>query len=147
MTQKELKDQINQYLEYHMFMNLGTVSPEGSPMVATVAYVSRDSTAYLLTYMSSRKAQNILHNPHVAYTVDEDDGDVFKQKGLQVEGKASIITEEKELHEVEEMMLDKFPFITEFPQFEDPVMIKIEPEIVYYLDYSVEFMHRDKVAY
>ncbi len=144
---KALKDKINKYLENHLYLNLGTVSPHGNPMVATVAYASKDSTVYLTTYESSRKVQNIKHNPHVAYTVDEDDCDIFIQKGLQVEGKASIVTDEKELNEIMGVMLDKFPFIEEIPPFPDPAVIKIEPEMIYYLDYGVEFLHRDKVDF
>lgn len=146
MTQ-ELKDKINEYLENHLYLNLGTVSPQGNPMVATLAYASKNSTVYLTSYESSRKVQNIKHNPNVAYTVDEDDCDIYIQNGLQVEGKASIVTDEKELNEIMEIMLDKFPIIEEIPPFPDPAVIKIEPKVIYHLDYSVEFGHRDKVDF
>lgn len=146
MTQ-ELKDKINEYLENHLYLNLGTVSPQGKPMVATLAYASKDSTVYLSTYESSRKVQNIKHNPYVAYTVDEDDCDIFIQNGLQVEGKASIVTDEKELNEIMGIMFDKFPIIEEIPPFPDPVVIKIEPEEIYLIDYSVEFGYRHKMDF
>lgn len=142
---KDLKDKINKYLADHYYLNLATVSPEGKPMAHTMAYVSEDAIIYLATKKDTRKVQNIMHNPSVAYTVDEDDPDWFEMKALQVEGKASIITDETELREVGEIMVAKFPIVADMPPDPDIIMIKIEPEIVYYLDYSIEFGYRERI--
>lgn len=142
---EELKDKINQYLANHYYLNLATVSPQGSPMAHTMAYVSKDSVVYLATNKNTRKVQNIMHNQQVAYTVDEDDPDWFDMQALQVEGKASIISDEKELREFGEIMVAKFPIAADMPPDPDTVMIKIEPEVIYYLDYSIEFGHREKL--
>ncbi len=145
MTQ-ELKDNINQYLANHYYLNLATVSPQGNPMAHTMAYVSIDSVVYLSTNKYTRKVQNIMQNPHVAYTVDDDDPDLFAMQALQVEGKASIITDERELREIGEILAAKFPIVADMPPDPDSFMIKIEPGVVYYLNYSVEFGHRDKIV-
>jgi general stress protein 26 len=142
---EELIDKINQYLANHYYLNLATVSPQGSPMAHTMAYASKDSVVYLATNKNTRKVQNIMNNRHVAYTVDEDDPDWFDMQALQVEGKASIITDEKELREFGEIMVAKFPIAADMSPDPDTVMVKIEPEVIYYLDYSVEFGHRDKL--
>lgn len=142
---EELKEKINQYLANHYYLNLATVSPQGSPMTHTMAYVSKDSVVYLATNKNTRKVQNIMHNQQVAYTVDEDDPDWFDMQALQVEGKASIISDEKELREFGEIMVAKFPIAADMPPDPDTVMIKIEPEVIYYLDYSIEFGHREKL--
>jgi general stress protein 26 len=142
---EELKDKINQYLANHYYLNLATVDPQGSPMAHTMAYVSKDSIVYLATNNKTRKIQNIIHNPHVAYTVDEDDPDWFDMQALQVEGKASIISDEEELREFGEIMVAKFPIAADMPPDPDTVMIKIEPGVIYYLDYSIEFGHREKL--
>ena len=84
-------------------------------------------------------------NPRVAYIVDEDDPDWFSMQVLQVEGRASISTDEKELREVGELMAAKFPITADMPPDQDTVMIKIDPEVIYHLDYSVKFGHREKV--
>lgn len=141
----ELKDKINQYLANHFYLNLATVSPQGSPMAHTMAYVTKDSVVYLATNKNTRKVQNIMKNPKVAYTVDDDDPDWFDMQALQVEGKASIITDEKVLREIGEIMVAKFPIVADMPADPDSIMIKIEPEVIYYLDYSIEFGHREKV--
>lgn len=142
---EELKTKIYEYLADHYYLNLATVSPQGNPMAHTMAYVSEEAVVYLATNKNTRKVQNIMNNPHVAYTVDEDDPDWFDMKALQVEGKASIITDENELREVGEIMVAKFPIAADMPPDSDIIMIKIEPEIVYYLDYSIEFGYREKI--
>jgi general stress protein 26 len=142
---EELKTKIYEYLADHYYLNLATVSPQGNPMAHTMAYVSEEAVVYLATNKNTRKVQNIMNNPHVAYTVDEDDPDWFDMKALQVEGKASIITDENELREVGEIMVAKFPIAADMPPDSDIIMIKIKPEIVYYLDYSIEFGYREKI--
>ncbi|MCC4772092.1 pyridoxamine 5'-phosphate oxidase family protein [Methanosarcina sp. DH2] len=144
---EELKDKIREYLANHYYLNLATVSPQGRPMAHTMAYVSENEIIYLATNKNTRKVQNIMQNPKVAFTVDEDDPDWFDMQALQVEGRASIVADEKELREVGEIMAAKFPITADMPPDPDTIMIKIEPEIVYYLDYSVEFGHRVSVDF
>ncbi len=144
---EELKNKICEYLASHYYLNLATVSPQGNPMAHTLAYVSEEAVVYLATNKNTRKVQNIMQNPHVAYTVDEDEPDWFDMQALQVEGRASLITDEKELREVGEIMAAKFPIAADMPPDPDIVMIKIEPEVVYYLDYSIEFGHRESVNF
>jgi general stress protein 26 len=146
MTQ-EIKDNINKYLANHYYLNLATVNSQNNPIAHTMAYVSKDSVVYLSTNKYTRKVQNINENPHVAYTVDEDNPDLFAMKALQVEGKASIITDINELREVGEIMAAKFPFVADMPVDPDAIMIKIEPDVIYYSDYSVGFGHRDKIDF
>ncbi|MCQ1534910.1 pyridoxamine 5'-phosphate oxidase family protein [Methanosarcina sp. KYL-1] len=144
---EELKAKICEYLATHYYLNLATVSPEGRPMAHTMAYVSEKATVYFATNKDTRKVQNIMHNPAVAYTVDEDDPNWFDMQALQVEGKASIVTDEGELREVGEIMAAKFPVTADMPPDPDTILIKVEPEVVYYLDYSVEFWHREMVTF
>lgn len=144
---EDLKQKICEYLATHYYLNLATVSPEGTPMAHTMAYVSEDATVYLATNRNSRKIRNILHNPAVAFTVDEDDPDWFDMQGLQVEGRASIVEDEGEMREVGEIMTGKFPVLADLPPDPDTVLIKIVPEVVYYLDYSVELGYREMVTF
>lgn len=142
---EDLKNKVNKYLADHYYLNLATVSPQGNPMAHTLAYVSEEAIVYLATRKNTRKVQNIMHNPHVAYTVDEDDPDWFDMKALQVEGRASIINDEKELREIGEIMVAKFPIVADMPPDPEIIMIKIESDTIYYLDYSIEFGHREQL--
>lgn len=143
---EELKQKISEYLATHYYLNLATVSPEGRPMAHTMAYVSEDMTVYLATNRNTRKVRNIMQNPAVAYTIDEDDPDWFDMQALQVEGRASIVEDEGEMREIGEIMMGKFPVIADMPADPDTILIKIVPEVVYYLDYSVEFGYRERVT-
>ena len=142
---EEPKDKIREYLSNHYYLNLATVSPQGRPMAHTMAYVSEGIVVYIATNKNTRKVQNIMQNPYVAYTVDEDDPDWFDIQALQIEGKASIITDEGELREAGEILVAKFPVAADMPPDPDSIMIKIEPEVIYYLDYSIEFGYREQV--
>lgn len=142
---EELKDKIHEYLSNHYYLNLATVSSQGRPMAHTMAYVSEGAVVYIATNKNTRKVQNIMQNPYVAYTVDEDDPDWFDMQALQIEGKASIITDEKELREIGEILAAKFPVAADMPPDPDSIMIKVEPEVIYYLDYSVNFGYRKQV--
>ena len=66
-------------------------------------------------------------------------------KTLQIEGRASIITDEGELREAGEILVAKFPVAADMPPDPDSIMIKIEPEVIYYLDYSIKFGYREQV--
>lgn len=142
---KELKDKISEYLSNHYYLNLATVSSQGRPMAHTVAYVSEGTVVYMITNKNTRKVQNIIQNPYVAYTIDEDDPDWFDMQGLQIEGKASIVTDVKELREVGEIFVAKFPVAADMPPDPESIMIKIDPEVIYYLDYSVKFGYREQM--
>ncbi|MDD4498417.1 MAG: pyridoxamine 5'-phosphate oxidase family protein, partial [Methanosarcinaceae archaeon] len=82
-----------------------------------------------------------------AYTVDEDDPDWFDMQALQVEGKASMVEDEGKIREIGEVMIAKFPILAEMPPDPDYILIKVVPEVVHYLDYSIEFGYREKVLY
>ncbi|MGI5992841.1 MAG: pyridoxamine 5'-phosphate oxidase family protein [Methanosarcina sp.] len=142
---EETIDKIQEYLSNHYYLNLATVSPQGRPMAHTMAYVSEGVVVYMTTNKNTRKVQNIKQNPYVAYTVDEDDPDWFDMQALQIEGKASIIMDENELREIGEILVAKFPIAADMPPDPDIIMIKIEPEVIYYLDYNVEFRYREQV--
>ncbi|MDD2613806.1 MAG: pyridoxamine 5'-phosphate oxidase family protein [Methanosarcina sp.] len=142
---EETIDKIHEYLSNHYYLNLATVSPQGRPMAHTMAYVSEGVVVYMTTNKNTRKVQNIKQNPYVAYTVDEDDPDWFDMQALQIEGKASIIMDENELREIGEILVAKFPIAADMPPDPDIIMIKIEPEVIYYLDYNVEFRYREQV--
>lgn len=143
----DIKQKISDYLATHNYLNLATVSPEGRPMAHTMGYVSYGEFVYLATSKNSRKVHNIMKNPDVAYTVDEDNPDWFNMQALQVEGKASIVEDEGKIREIGEIMTAKFPILADMPPDPDYILIEVVPEVVYYLDYSIEFGNREKVLY
>ncbi|ABE52587.1 pyridoxamine 5'-phosphate oxidase family protein [Methanococcoides burtonii] len=143
----EIKERISEYLKKHPFLNLATISPEGNPMVHSMGFASSGPIVYFGTGNTTRKFRNIEQNPNVAFTVDEDGPDVMNITGIQMEGKASFVTDEAELGQIFQLMVEKFPFMAELPNNPDNVMIKVEPTKAFFLDYAVEFGFRYEVDY
>jgi len=143
----EIKTKIADYLAGHYYLRLGTVSKDGTPRVHTVDYVSESCTANFVTDRKSRKAENILNNPAVAYAIDENYEDVMAIQGVQMEGKASLVSNETEAKRLLGLMVQKFPGMENMPPNPDLVIFKIEPTRGYFLGNSVTFGHREKVDF
>lgn len=114
------------FISQHTYLTLATVSDKGMPMAHTVGYVSEGSIMYFLTHKATRKVQNILSNPTIAYTVDEHsmEGTV---RGVQMEGKASIVSECSERQKVISKLIEKYPPLSYFASSQDCIIIKLEP--------------------
>jgi len=143
----DTKTKIADYLAGHYYLRLGTIIRDCAPQVHTVGYVSEACTVYFVTDRKSRKAENIFNNPAVAYAIDENYEDVMAIQGVQIEGKASLVTLETEAVRLLGLMAQKFPGLENMPPNPDLVIFKIEPTRGYFLDNSVTFGHRDMVNF
>jgi len=142
-----IKTKISEYLTSHLYLRLGTVTVNCTPQVHTVGYVSEGCIVYFVTDKNSRKAENIFNNPAVAYAVDENYEDVLGIQGVQMEGKASLVTSETEAMRLLDLMTQKFPGMEKIPPNPDLVIFKIVPIRGYMLDNTVTFGHRDMVEF
>lgn len=142
-----VKIKISAYLASHHYLRLGTVTDKATPQVHTVGYVSEDCTVYFVTDRKSRKAANIFGNPAVAYAVDENYADIMTIQGVQMEGKASVVTLETEAMRLLDRMAEKFPGMTKIPPNPDLVIFKIAPLQGYFLDNSLVFGHREMTEF
>ena len=142
-----IKAKIIDYLTKHPYLRLATVTANSTPQVHTVGYVSEDAIVYFLTDRKSRKAENILKKPAVAYAVDENYEDVMAIQGVQMEGKCSLVTMETEVIRILGLMAQKFPGIENIPPNPDLVCFKIDPTRGFFLDNTVNFGNRDMVEF
>jgi nitroimidazol reductase NimA-like FMN-containing flavoprotein (pyridoxamine 5'-phosphate oxidase superfamily) len=142
-----VKSKIVHYLSTHAYLRLATVSEQNTPVVHTVAYVSAGDVVFFTTDRESRKAQNILRNPAVAYSVDENYHRITDIQGVQMEGKATLLTEPDQVRMATRMMIEKFPVMKDLPKNPALVFFKIEPTVGYFIDCTVEFGNRDRVTY
>ena len=148
----EIKQRIIDYLASpsHVKMTLATVKPEGKPLAHTVVYVADGATVYFRTRDSTRKVQNILNNPAVAYTVDEYPGDDWYQlEGVKMEGRATVLTDQADIDYAIELYVKKFSFVDSIVPLATPglIFIKVEPVEGYFLDYHERLGHWDKVTF
>jgi len=104
-------------------------------------------SSFFTTDKESRKAQNILRSPAVAYSVDENYRNIMDIQGVQMEGRATLLTDPDQLTLAMKMMIEKFPVMKDLPQNPALVFFKIEPTIGYFIDCTVEFGHRDRTLY
>ena len=142
-----VKTKIIDYLTSHLYLRLGTVNAQCTPQVHTVGYVSEGCIVYFVTDRKSRKAENIFSNPAVAYAVDENYMDVMAIQGVQMEGRASLVTVETDAMRILDLMGQKFPGMEKIPPNPDLVIFKIVPVRGYFLDSTVAFGHRDMVDF
>lgn len=114
-------------------------------MAHTVGYVSEGVTVYFITDRNSRKVGNLLHQPAVAYTVDENYMDWREIRGIQMEGFSYLVSEPAELERVGRLFMEKFPQAREIPPNPDWVFVGIRPRTAYFLDNTKGFGHRERV--
>jgi general stress protein 26 len=143
----DARESIARYLASHPYIQLGTVTPGGTPQVHTVSFVADGPVVYFATDRDSRKARNILANRTVAFVCDEDYEDWSVIQGVQMEGDAFPVDNPEEIERVGRMMLEKFPQARDMPENANLVFFRIEPLRGYYLDNTVSFAHRDEVEF
>ena len=145
--ERDVKKKMEEYLLSHYYVRLATLKSDGNPVVHTVGYASEGLTLYIMTDRPSRKAGNIMKNPHVAYAVDENYEDFSRIRGIQMEGKAAVVEERAEIEKAVGLLQKKFKQYATLPQDRDFVIIRVEPAAGYYLDNSVRFGYRDKITF
>ena len=144
---EEIKEKINGYLLSHLYLRLATINAAGTPQVHTVGYVSDGATVYFVTDKKSHKAVNIMANPNVAYSVDENYEKLSLIQGVQMEGTATLVTDAEEADQIDDLMAEEFPGLADLPPNPDLVFFRIDPKEAYFIDCTVSFGHRDKVTY
>ncbi|HEY1235884.1 MAG TPA: pyridoxamine 5'-phosphate oxidase family protein, partial [Candidatus Binatia bacterium] len=86
----DLKQQILDYLRSHNTMTLAT-SHGDLPWAATVFFASENFHLYFFSAPDSRHCQNLTANPRVAVTIQEDYQHWRKIKGIQIEGRVTLV--------------------------------------------------------
>ncbi len=143
----DIKEQIVNYLSRRRFLTLATSTQKGDPLTHPIAYVNKEDTIYFSTGTQTRKFKNIQNNPNVAYSVYDPTDHLEEVISVQMEGKATPVTDKKEINEINKMLNLKFPNMSYLIKNEDSIIIKISPKSCYFMDYSKGFSYRDTVEY
>jgi len=144
---EEIKEHIIDYLSKRKFLTLATSTQKGEPLTHPIAYVNKGDIIYFSTGKETRKFKNIQKNPNVAYSVYDPTEHLEEVKSVQMEGKATPVTDKKETKEINEMLKQKFPSMSYLTQDPDGIIIKITPKSCYFVDYTRGFGYGDKVEY
>ena len=138
---------VEKYLGAHRTLLLGTVSAEGQPMVATVSHVNDGATVYFMTDSGTRKAANISSEARVAFSVAGEYEDWMNIKGVQAQGVAAEVTDPAEAGLARKLFMKKFPQVTRLPEGSDFRLYRITPSLVYFIDNTVSWGHRETLSF
>lgn len=124
-----IKQTVLDYLREHYTMTIATAG-DGVPWAAAVFYANDGFDLYFLSDPDSRHSRYIAGNPLVSVTVNEDCHDWRKIKGVQLEGKAGMVTTEDELQKAVATYVAKYSFTAAYLK----LMSSPFPRIAGYLD-------------
>lgn len=116
---------------------------ENQPMTHPVSFVNEDEKVYFCTNSATTKIRNLQINPNVAFSTFRESPDHMSTKSLQVQGKASLVTEPTEVQRIMGLMLEKHPFMKSLPNHGEMAMVKIEPTSGYLMDNSKGFGNKE----
>jgi uncharacterized protein YhbP (UPF0306 family) len=140
------------YLDQHHVMTLATGGGDRL-WAAAVFYVSDgDGSLFFLSSPSSRHCLNLADNPRVAATIQEDYADWPGIKGIQLEGRAELLSGDAETRG-RELYGRKYPLVGRIAQAPAAIVralakvrwYRIVPERLYFIDNSIGFGNRDEI--
>lgn len=147
-----LRAQALAYLERHNTLTLATVGPDG-PWAAALFYANDAFDLYWLSDPHTRHSQNLVHNPRVAVTIQEDYRDWRVIQGLQMEGTAAEVGPLTGAAHPMQLYAAKYPFLREW-RTPPPVLAKalgaarayrFTPTRALFIDNTRGFGHRQEV--
>lgn len=143
------RDFVQHIIEHAKDLTLATIRPDGYPQATTVSYANDGLTIYIGIGKDSQKANNIRHCDKVSLTINEDYDDWRHIKGVSMGAHAEIVSDPGEIQHATELMLKRYPQITEWVQTDngpDLALLKITPQVISVLDYEKGFGHAELVS-
>jgi uncharacterized protein YhbP (UPF0306 family) len=147
-----------EYLATHHTVSLATHGPDGL-WATTVFYVNIGFILYYLSEPATRHVRNVLENPDVAATVNEDYGDWRKIKGIQMSGTCAEVIPRREQARALAAYVRKYPFVAQFlspgqllkgmrvaGRALDVRLYRVLPARVLYLDNERGFSNRQEIS-
>jgi hypothetical protein len=157
-TEPSLRADALAYLASHNTVSMATSGPDGL-WATTVFYAHVDFTLYYLSEPGTRHVQNILANPLIAATVNEDYRDWQQIKGLQMAARCEEVKAKREVARALAAYVKKYPFVTRFlspgrllagmqvaGRALDVRLYRITPTRLLYLDNARGFSNRQEIA-
>lgn len=93
---KMTEEELTEFFEANMKVQVATVGPDGQPHLTTLFYVMVDGQMFFWTYGRSQKIQNLRRDPRITCLV-EDGEDYFELRGATIFGKARLLEDYDEL--------------------------------------------------
>lgn len=125
-------------------LTIATNRADGYPQATVVSFVNDGFNIYFGCSKKSQKARNLARDDRVSVAVTAPYAAWKDIRGLSIGGRARAVDGEIEKMKVSELMLRRFPEISEVMEIgepEDLAVFRIEPEVVTLLDYARGFGH------
>lgn len=144
---RPIRDKILRLLDEHRIMSLATVRPDGWPQATTVGYVNEGLILYFMCGRASQKAANIARENRVSLTIDHDTPSPLEIRGLSMAARAFPMEINAEtIAKIGALLPKKYPeyrAMMEGVDYSQMAVIRVEPEVISVLDYSLGFGHTD----
>src|SRR5262249_12435132 len=119
-------------IEWERIGRVATAGPTGMPHVVPVCHILLDGKIYFASAIEGRKMDNLAANPRISI-VFEHYTDVWPNKGVMVQGRASLIRRGPRFRKIRRLLYAKFP---QYPgraalDESDSVMIEVTPTRVF----------------
>jgi uncharacterized protein YhbP (UPF0306 family) len=136
------------YLQQHQVMTLATVGSKGV-WAAAVFYVNDDFDLIFLSAGHTRHAQNMATTPTAAGTIQGDSADWTAVQGIQLEGEIKQLRGGARQNAIKQYQA-KYTFLAQAPPliqaaFEKVNWYRLRPSLLYFIDNSQGFGHRDQI--
>ncbi len=105
-----VRDRILAFLSAHHTLTLAT-EYQGRPWANALFYVNEGFTLYFISDPKTRHADHLRNNPHVAATIQEDQGDWRALKGVQLEGTCRTLTRATDTAHALGLYVNKYAFL------------------------------------
>lgn len=156
MEKNDLRATVEEYMKAHNALSLAT-ERDGVPHAASVFYVSMKFDLYFLSSPTSRHGENLLYNPRVSATINEDYRNWLTIKGLQLEGRAEHIGGIFKNRRIALAYVQKFPDVADFllapeklgrriaQKVEGVHFYRLTPSRLFFLNNEEAFGHREEL--
>ncbi len=149
-----MKEKIQNILQKHELLRLGTLDANGFPNVRSVDFAvdpQDESKIYFTTFTATNKVKEIAADNRVYVVVDDAAHTIEELSQIQYirgTGEAFQVATPEEMQKAMGLLMTKYPFLKDLPG--DPSMMsvyRIEMKEVKVTDNSLGFGHMDVVTY
>ncbi|MEO8607799.1 MAG: pyridoxamine 5'-phosphate oxidase family protein [Chloroflexota bacterium] len=147
MTEPDTTQIIRAFLETQSTLALATVKANGDPQIAPVFYVSDDQlNLYWLSTPTSRHSANLSAHSKVSGTIYPSVWQTADIVGVQIEGEAQPIGDDRVREQILNLYLRKFQIPAEFDSIINASTLYIlTPRWIRWLDNSVQFNYKAEI--
>jgi len=152
-----IRGQALKYVADHNTVSLATTGSDGL-WATTVFYANSDFTLYFLSEPKTLHVRNIVENPTIAATINEDYKDWRQIKGMQMAATCAEVSGKRELARALATYVKKYPFVTQFlspgqllrgmqvaGKALDVRLYRVSPTRVLYIDNERGFSNRQEI--